>query len=100
MSIKIKYEDYQDCDSDGEPTTKEIDGVELELGKVYSQASSSWSEKHYLIIFIDDKVAVGRSIYNQISNKYIGDYEIFNKNNGMKYQDGRLAYRIKKLKSK
>jgi len=69
-------------------------GIKIELNKIYRQESDSWCKKHYKIIFVDDKIAVGISTYNQISREFIGDYELFNKNTGMKYNDSRRAYRL------
>jgi hypothetical protein len=72
--------------------------IKLELNKVYLQESDSWAKKHYKIIFVDDKIAVGLKVWCGIYNsntKNCGTYELFNVNTGEKYQDGRLCYRLK-----
>jgi hypothetical protein len=92
ITNKINYTDYNDLDEDGDPIEKEIEGIELELNKIYVQNQSEWNETHFLIIFIDDKIALGKSILSKVVLS-IGDYAIFNKNNGTKY-NSQLGYRL------
>lgn len=69
--------------------------IKLEVGKTYVQAKETWHEKHYKIIFSDAKIAIGVVVYNAISDEFLGDYELFNVNNGFKYQDSqRPDYRL------
>lgn len=72
--------------------------IKLELGKTYLQESDSWAKKHYKIIFVDDKIALGLKVYCGIYNsseRNCGSYEMFNVNTGEKYNDSRLCYRLK-----
>lgn len=83
----------------GECTRKEFieqyKPIKLEVGKVYRQISDTWAEKHYKIIFVDNKIALGISVFNKISNKFIGDYEMFYVNDGFKHNDIiRPSYRL------
>lgn len=73
--------------------------IKLELNKIYLQESDSWAKMHYQIVFVDDKIALGKKIYCGIYNsntQNCGSYEMFNVNTGEKYNDCRLAYRLKK----
>lgn len=73
--------------------------IKLELGKTYLQESDSWAKRHFLIVFIDDKIAIGKQVWCGIYNsntKGCNDYEIFLKDTGERYQDGRLAYALTK----
>ena len=76
------------------------DAIKLELNKTYLQESYSWAKKHYKIIFIDEKIAVGIVVWSGIYNsntKGCGGYEMFKVNTGEKYNDCRLEYRLKSL---
>ena len=72
--------------------------IRLELGKTYLQESDSWAKRHYKIIFVDDKIALGIKVYCGIYNsskQNCGSYEMFKVATGEKYNDIRLAYRLK-----
>ncbi len=92
----MKYSMFDYCN--GECTKTEFYGqfdlIKPELGKIYRQVSDSWAEKHFKIIFVDNKIALGVSVYNQISNKYIGEHELFYVDTGFKYNDIRPNYRL------
>jgi hypothetical protein len=73
--------------------------IKLELNKTYLQESDSWAKMHYKIIFIDDFIAIGKKVYCGIYNsseRNCGGYEMFKLQTGEKYNDSRLAYRLKK----
>lgn len=75
------------------------DALKIELGKTYLQESDSWARKHFKIVFVDDKIAVGIVVYCGIYNsnvKNCGNYQLFKVGTGEKYQDSRLCYRLKK----
>lgn len=77
------------------------DAIKLELNKTYLQESDSWCKAHYKIIFVDGYIAVGIKVYCGIYNSNTegcGNYEMFKVNTGEKYQDNRLAYRLKEIK--
>ena len=77
----------------------ENEAIRLELGKTYLQESDTWAKFHFKIIFVDDKIAVGIKVYCGIyesSTRNCGSYEMFKVATGEKYQDSRLAYRLKK----
>lgn len=85
---KIKYNKW-----------KEEKSIKLELGKTYLQESASWAKCHYEIIFIDDKIALGKKVWCGIYNstkQNCGTYELFKKDTGEKYQDSRLCYALTK----
>ncbi len=94
MSNPYTYGDYlnDDCTLDEFKSTLNL--TKLELNKVYKQLSSSWAEKHYKIIYQDDHISLGICIFNAISNKFIGDYELFNTKDGFRYSDTRYNYRL------
>lgn len=76
---------------------KEEKSIKLELGKMYLQTSNSWTKKHYKIIFVDDKIALGKKVWCSICNSInenCGEYELFLKETGEKYQDNRLCYAL------
>lgn len=76
------------------------DAIKLELNKTYLQESYSWAKMHYNIIFVDDKIAVGKKVWCGIYNsaeRNCGSYEMFKVSTGEKYNDSRLCYRLKKL---
>lgn len=69
--------------------------IRLEVGKVYQQESELWCHKQYKILYIDNHIAVGICVANSISNRFIGDYEMFYVNDGFKYNDTlRPNYRL------
>lgn len=88
------YQAYLDGECSLSEFKATLNLIKPELGKVYKQLSSSWSEMHYEIIFQDANISIGKCIYNAISNKFIGDYEMFNTRDGFKYNDTRYNYRL------
>lgn len=93
--MKYTQKEYLDGDCTWKQYAAQFNPIKLELYKIYLQESASWAKKHFKIIFTDDKIAVGISVYNQISNKYIGEYCIFDVNSGFKYDDKlRYNYRL------
>lgn len=93
-NMKYSLDDY----SDGLCTTKQyreqFNPPAIEVGSVYVQAPGTWYEKHYQILAIDGNVAFAKSTYNKISNKFIGDYSLFNVSDGWTYNDSRDTYRL------
>lgn len=81
---------------------KKEKAIKLELDKTYVQESDSWAKKHYKIIFVNDKIAVGVVVYCGIYNstsKGCGEHELFKVDTGEKYAGSRLCYAlIKELK--
>lgn len=92
--MKYSYSDiYNECTF--KQYIDQYNPIKLELGKSYIQSKDTWHEKHYVILFIDDKIAIGKSIYNKIGDKFIGDYDLFYLDNGFKYNDTvRPCYRL------
>jgi hypothetical protein len=94
-----KYSEYLNNEISFSEFLSSLSLVKPELGETYKQASGSWSEKHYKIIYLNDDIAVGVSVFNKISNKFIGDYSLFNAKTGFTYSDARPEYRLEeKLK--
>lgn len=95
---KYTYQEYED----GLCTKKEyrqgLNPPKIEVGEIYIQAKGTWHEHHFKIIYIDGNVAFAKSVYNEISNKFIGDYELFNVDDGFKYNDARETYRLSERK--
>lgn len=93
--MKYTQLQYLNGDCTWKQYAAQFNPIKLELNKVYLQESASWSKKHYKIIFVDDKIAVGISVYDQICQKYIGQYDIFDVNDGFRYNDKlRYNYRL------
>lgn len=83
---KFKYSDiHRNCTL--EQWINQYNPIRLEVGKIYQQESESWCKKQYKILFVDDKIAIGISIHNTISDRYIGEYCLFYVDNGFKYND-------------
>lgn len=92
--MKYSYSDiYENC------THKEyidqFNPVRLELGETYIQAKGTWHEKHYLILFCNEKIALGITVGSSIGATLIGEYDLFYVANGFKYCDTqRPIYRL------
>lgn len=77
--------------------------MRLKLNKIYANNIGLFDETHYKIIFMNDDIAVGQSVWVKFDPKleYGCRYMIFNNNKkskcyGEKYYDGRLEYKLKK----
>lgn len=92
--MKYTYEDYLDGVCTRTEYRNQFNPPKLELNKTYVQAKKTWHERHYLIIFIDNNIALGKCIYNVISDKFIGDYSLFNVNDGWSYDNSNDVYRL------
>jgi hypothetical protein len=71
--------------------------IKLEVGKTYLQKSASWAIKHYKILSIEGKVALGIVVYDGIYNsktRGCGEYALFRVDTGEKYQEPRLNYAL------
>jgi hypothetical protein len=88
------YQQYLDDECTWKEYLSSLDIPTLKLGHTYIQSKGSWGEKHFKIIFIDDKIAVGLCIFNKISPKFIGNYAMFSVASAFKYQDTRPDYRL------
>lgn len=94
--MKFTLEQYLDGECTRNQYVNQFNPPKIELGKVYKQEAYSWATKHYKIIFIDGEIAVGISVFDKISNKYIGDYCLFYAKDGFKYHDTtRPNYRLR-----
>jgi hypothetical protein len=94
-NLKFSADDYCEGRCTRQQFIEQYDPIKLELGKVYIQDKGSWSEKHYKIIFMEDEIALGVSVYNAIGDRFIGDYVLFYLENGFKYKDVvRPSYRL------
>lgn len=87
---------------DGEKTYEEyyaqFKTAKPELGEKYVQHPNTWQERFYEIIFMDDKIAVGKST-NPFNNKSI-EYELFYSTGyraGWRYCDIRKDYRLQDI---
>ena len=49
--MKVTYQDYLNNDCTLQEFKNTLNLVKPQLGKVYRQTDSSWSEKHFKIIF-------------------------------------------------
>lgn len=88
------YQDYLDGLCTQDAYRAQFNPLTLKVNSVYIQAKGTWHEKHFLILKIDGNVAFAKSVYNKISNKYIGDYAMFLVNDGFQYNDTRPVYRL------
>ena len=76
----------------------QYDPIKIEIGKTYIQSKGTWHEKHFVILFIDDKISVGKCVYNKIGKKFVGEYDFFYVDNGFKYNDiVRPSYRLSEV---
>ena len=71
--------------------------IKLEVGKTYMQKAHNWAIKHYKILTVEGKVALGVVVYCGIHNsttKGCGEYALFRADTGEKYQESRLNYAL------
>lgn len=71
--------------------------IKLEVGKTYLQKSESWAVKHYKILSIEGKVALGIIVYDGIydsKTRGCGEYSLFVASTGERYQESRLNYAL------
>lgn len=62
----------------------------LKVGSTYIERQDSTTEKHFKIIFVDDKVAIGvctKCLYWNKETEFIGEYELYHVNTGLRYND-------------
>lgn len=106
MSLKLEKEIIMNEDEEYEYIEKrrleyekwvKEKSIKLELGKTYLQLSMNWNKKHYKIVFVDDTIAVGIVVWDEIYNsttRGCGGRELFRVETGEKYQDPRLNYAL------
>lgn len=71
--------------------------IKLEVGKTYLQKAYPWAMRHYKILSIEGRVAVGIVVYCGIHDSKIkgcGEYALFRVDTGEKYQESRLTYAL------
>jgi len=91
---KFTYQDYEDKLCTLQQYRQSLNPPKIELGSIYIQAKGTWYEKHFKIIHIHNNIALALSVYNKISDKFTGDYQLFNVRDGFVYNDSREDYRL------
>lgn len=99
MTIIHSSSEYYEVHGTYNGYKEQWDSEKPELGKVYACDADivfrKWKWTEFIIVFIDEKVALGKSI----KPDYFGsrEYRLFNVKDGFKYQDDRPFYRLQNL---
>ncbi len=86
----FSYNDYLDGICTHKEYAAQFNPIKPELGKTYVQRKGQWNEFHYLVVYLDEKVALCKAV----KGLFIGDYELFYANNGFRKNDTHAGNRL------
>jgi hypothetical protein len=92
--MKYSYNNYVEGECSASEFISQFSNPQLKVGGEYIQYRGGWNEQHFLIIYLDGEIAVGRCIWSKITNKATNEYSLFRAKDGFQYKEMHPSYRL------